>query len=397
MARVGRRGRDDRRGRARPHRPRPPRLRAARATPTGALKIGSFSAASNVTGIITDVDQIAITAASPRRAVLLGLRGRRPVSADRHERGAGASPTGSSPTRTRCSSPRTSSSAVPGRPACSSPSASLLRNRVPSVPGGGTVLFVSPSGHAYHPDPEIREEGGTPGIVESIRAGLVFALKDAVGMRRDPPARARLRPPRAALVGRQPADRDPRQHASSSGWRSCRFGLRHPRRSPARELRRRACSATCSASRRAAAASAPAPTSTACTAIDERWSDAHGRRGREGPRGREARVHPDQLQLLHQRGGVRATSSTPSTCSPTRAGSCCRCTASTRAPACGATAPRRRGPAARPARRARVTPRRRLATAPESVLAGQLEARARDHRRASQSAPADRPARRSGR
>ena len=62
-------------------------------------------------------------AASARRAVLLGLRGRRPVSADRHERRAGPSQTGSSRTRTRCSSRRTSSSAAPGRPACSSSSA----------------------------------------------------------------------------------------------------------------------------------------------------------------------------------------------------------------------------------------------------------------------------------
>jgi hypothetical protein len=52
---------------------------------------------------------------------------------------------------------------------------------VPSVPGGGTILFVSPRGHTYHPHPEIREEGGTPEIVGSIRAGLVFALKEQVG------------------------------------------------------------------------------------------------------------------------------------------------------------------------------------------------------------------------
>jgi hypothetical protein len=42
-------------------------------------------------------------------------------------------------------------------------------------------VWVSPSDHAYHSDPEIREEGGTPGIVESIRAGLVFELKERVG------------------------------------------------------------------------------------------------------------------------------------------------------------------------------------------------------------------------
>jgi selenocysteine lyase/cysteine desulfurase len=29
-------------------------------------------------------------------------------------------------------------------------------------------------------EPEFREEGGTPAIVESIRAGLVFQLKNAV-------------------------------------------------------------------------------------------------------------------------------------------------------------------------------------------------------------------------
>jgi hypothetical protein len=57
----------------------------------------------------------------------------------------------------------------------------LMRNRVPVVPGGGTVAFVDPVGHRYLDDPVAREEGGTPAIVESIRAGLVFALKQSVG------------------------------------------------------------------------------------------------------------------------------------------------------------------------------------------------------------------------
>ena len=30
-------------------------------------------------------------------------------------------------------------------------------------------------------DPEVREEGGTPAIVETIRAGMVMQLKDSVG------------------------------------------------------------------------------------------------------------------------------------------------------------------------------------------------------------------------
>jgi hypothetical protein len=58
----------------------------------------------------------------------------------------------------------------------------LFHNRVPSVPGGGTVAYVNPTEHVYLDDVEHREEGGTPAIVESIRAGLVFQLKETVGV-----------------------------------------------------------------------------------------------------------------------------------------------------------------------------------------------------------------------
>jgi hypothetical protein len=50
------------------------------------------------------------------------------------------------------------------------------------VPGGGTVAYVNPLEHRYLDDPVQREEGGTPAIVEAIRAGLVFQLKEAVGI-----------------------------------------------------------------------------------------------------------------------------------------------------------------------------------------------------------------------
>jgi hypothetical protein len=58
----------------------------------------------------------------------------------------------------------------------------LFTNRVPDVPGGGTVSYVSPTEHDYLTEVEAREEGGTPAIVDSIRAGLVFQLKEAVGV-----------------------------------------------------------------------------------------------------------------------------------------------------------------------------------------------------------------------
>jgi hypothetical protein len=42
-------------------------------------------------------------------------------------------------------------------------------------------LYVTPEDHQFIDNHERREEGGTPAIVESIRAGLVFQLQQAVG------------------------------------------------------------------------------------------------------------------------------------------------------------------------------------------------------------------------
>src|SRR3712207_6895287 len=69
----------------------------------------------------------------------------------------------------------------PGTPGVLVVRRELLANRVPTVPGGGTVAYVNPTEHRYLDDPVEREEGGTPAILESIRAGLVFQLKQAVG------------------------------------------------------------------------------------------------------------------------------------------------------------------------------------------------------------------------
>lgn len=69
----------------------------------------------------------------------------------------------------------------PGTPGLLVVRRDLLKNEVPAVPGGGTVAFVAPDFHTYLSDPERREEGGTPGIIESIRAGLVFSLQQEVG------------------------------------------------------------------------------------------------------------------------------------------------------------------------------------------------------------------------
>ena len=39
---------------------------------------------------------------------------------------------------------------------------------------------VRREGHRYLQEAEMREEGGTPAIVESVRAGLVFQLKESL-------------------------------------------------------------------------------------------------------------------------------------------------------------------------------------------------------------------------
>jgi selenocysteine lyase/cysteine desulfurase len=53
--------------------------------------------------------------------------------------------------------------------------------RKPTWPGGGTVKFVSPQAHDYSDSLEAREEAGTPNVVGDIRAALAFLVKDAIG------------------------------------------------------------------------------------------------------------------------------------------------------------------------------------------------------------------------
>ncbi|HEY7077470.1 MAG TPA: aminotransferase class V-fold PLP-dependent enzyme [Solirubrobacteraceae bacterium] len=133
------------------------------------LRLGSFSAASNVTGIVSDVDAVAAVlrrhgalacfdyaAAGPYLPI--DMSGKDAIFLSPHKFPGG-----------------------PGTPGVLVAKRGLFANRVPSVPGGGTILFVGPHEQSYHPDPAVREEGGTPAIVESIRAGLAFALKEAVG------------------------------------------------------------------------------------------------------------------------------------------------------------------------------------------------------------------------
>ncbi|MFV1971073.1 MAG: aminotransferase class V-fold PLP-dependent enzyme [Acidimicrobiia bacterium] len=143
------------------------------------VKIGSFSAASNVTGILSDTRGIAALLHRYGALSFWDFAAAAPyVSMDVQPQDA----------------PDAYKDAVfisihkliggPGTPGLLVARKELFKNVVPGVPGGGTVSFVRLDSHEYLVDIEHREEGGTPAIVGSIRAGLVFQLKEAVGPKR---------------------------------------------------------------------------------------------------------------------------------------------------------------------------------------------------------------------
>ena len=144
------------------------------------LKIGTFSAASNVTGILSDVRGISRLLHRYDALAFWDYAAAAPyVPIDMNPRNEEGTIVGSYLDAVFISPHKFVGG--PGTPGVLAVRKSLLHNRVPTVPGGGTVSYVSSSEHHYVPDPVHREEGGTPAIIESIRAGLVFQLKRAVG------------------------------------------------------------------------------------------------------------------------------------------------------------------------------------------------------------------------
>ncbi|UYV72704.1 hypothetical protein LAZ67_10000370 [Cordylochernes scorpioides] len=141
--------------------------------------IGSFSAASNITGILTDVDATTVllhqhgalafwdyATAAPYVKIDMnpvvngtaqGLVYKDAVFFSPHKFIGG-----------------------PETPGILVAKKKLFSNPVPSGSGGGSIFFVSRTGHRYLKQAEMREEGGTPAIVGAIRAGLVLQLKEAV-------------------------------------------------------------------------------------------------------------------------------------------------------------------------------------------------------------------------
>ncbi len=141
------------------------------------LVIGSFSAASNVTGIVTDTTPVTRLLKRYGALSVWDYAGGAPYLSIDMATGTDAEK----------DAVVVSAHKFPGGPGASG--VLILRDaavvsKVPTWPGGGTVSYVSPWDHDYIDDIPTREEAGTPNVVGDIRAALVFMVKDAIGQRR---------------------------------------------------------------------------------------------------------------------------------------------------------------------------------------------------------------------
>src|SRR5690606_7839793 len=135
---------------------------------------GAFYAASNVTGIRCDAESV---------TRLLKANGA--IAVWNYAGGAPYLPMDMRP-RTDCAKDAIvfSPHKFPGGPGASGVLVvreDIVRTHRPTMPGGGSVTFVSPWSHDYSASLTAREEAGTPNVIGDVRAALVLLIKDALG------------------------------------------------------------------------------------------------------------------------------------------------------------------------------------------------------------------------
>lgn len=140
------------------------------------LKIGSFTACSNVTGIKTDYHLMAKIMHQHNGLCFVDFACSAPyVDIDMH------------PT-----DPEQKLDAIffsphkflggPGSSGILIFDKALYGNQIPDQPGGGTVTWTNPWGQqGFYDDVEIREDGGTPGFLQTIKVALAIKVKDQMG------------------------------------------------------------------------------------------------------------------------------------------------------------------------------------------------------------------------
>jgi selenocysteine lyase/cysteine desulfurase len=147
------------------------------------LKLGSFSAASNVTGIRTDVYQVSAILHKYGFLACWDFAAAAPYVNIKMNHYEPHTPDGDLMYLDAVYISPHKFVGGPGTPGVLAIKREICKNAIPSIPGGGTVTFVSRTNQSYDSAIEHREEGGTPAIIESIRCGLVFHLKDTITSR----------------------------------------------------------------------------------------------------------------------------------------------------------------------------------------------------------------------
>ena len=141
-------------------------------------KIGSFSAASNVTGVVAPVQEIARTLRRHGALALFDYAAAGPYvqidMAASGDRDARLDAVFLSPHKY-----------LGGPGSCGVlvfDEALYAKDLAPSVGGGGTVTYVNDTSHDYIDDIEARETAGTPGFFQTLRAAYAMEVKEAVGV-----------------------------------------------------------------------------------------------------------------------------------------------------------------------------------------------------------------------
>ena len=145
------------------------------------VRIGSFSAASNVTGRLTPTHRIAALLHRHGALACFDYAASAPYvkidmnpPADQHDGDASLDAVFLSPHK------------FLGGPGASG--VLVFNKRLyhpelpPTVSAGGTVDYVGPDSADFIVDIEEREKAGTPGVLQILKAGLAFQLKDRIGV-----------------------------------------------------------------------------------------------------------------------------------------------------------------------------------------------------------------------
>ena len=146
----------------------------------GRLRIGSFSAASNVTGIQSRVQDISRLLHAHEAFACFDYAASAPyVEIDMNPE---PGPEGDNPSIDAVFISPHKFLGGPGSSGILVFHERLYHQQLPpSIGGGGTVEYVGPQGQDYIEDIEQREKAGTPGVLQTMKAALAFEVKEAIG------------------------------------------------------------------------------------------------------------------------------------------------------------------------------------------------------------------------